>query len=144
MQKLTLLVVCAAVVASGCSRAWAGEKRALGTLVVSDGGSTNNAETGYLDGVAGNRGAFRLETSTHYTIQCDTAAHFSTDTRNTDAGVGVKLAIDQAMPISTQTGPVVIKPTVDGGTYSGGLIAISATAGQTSAVCKVFPLAGNE
>lgn len=143
MKKLALLAM-VVVLATGCvGAAHAGEKPALGTIRVSDGGTTNNAETGYLDGLAAT-GAFRLESNSFYSVQCDTAAYVSTDFRGTDAGVGVKLAADLFLTTNTQYGPVTIKPTVDGGTYTGGLIAISPAVGATSAVCRVFSRRGNE
>lgn len=147
MRKLFLLCVCVAIpVLSGCSKAWA-EPKALGTIRVSDAGSTNNAETGYLDGLSLGWGAFALNACTHYSVQAATGLNVNTDCRNTDAGYGTRLATDQFFTIMTacgSSGQLTISPKVDGGVYRGGLICIAPLAGSSSAVLTVFPSTGNE
>lgn len=148
MRKLGLLYLVAVVGAlylgTRIGDAWAGEGLALGSIRVSDAGTTNNWETGYLDGLATN-GAFQLGLGVPVSIQCEApGAYVATGCRGVDAGRGVKLLTDQMLPVVTQTGGTVIPVTVDGGSYSQGLVCIAPLVGQPAALCRIFPRSGGE
>ena len=150
-----LFLLCLAI----CStHAWAGEDL-IGVILVSDGGSVNNATSGYgsagcATGPAGDRpspngaGAcaqsFRLPTNAPLSIQCNTAAVIKTNAPQADAGDGVRVAIDQFFTTSTRVQGVNVGVTPDGGTYTGGVVAIAPIAGAASAECKVFGRTGAE
>lgn len=145
MRRLFLvlaLLVAAAFSIAHVGAAHAGEPNAIGTIRVSDAGSTNNAETGYGDGLAPN-GSFPLGNNAPYGVQCDSpGALFAVGSRFTDAGLGLKLSTDQFIFTSTPAGGSFIPVKVDGGSYSGGLISIAPIAGQTTAICRIFNTTG--
>lgn len=138
------------------SDAQAGERR-LGTMIVSDAGTVNNATTGYGsagcagtdDGVPGETTpgscdqAFRIPTSAKITVQCDDAAFVAANARGVDAGTGMSVAIAEKLPTSTRPGNVKVA-LPDGGTYYGGVVSIAPAVGSVSARCRVYERDGRE
>ncbi len=142
MKKLVAVLMLVA------TAAWAGE-RFLGVIAVTDGGSSNNAITGY--GLAGCAitvkecsipQAFYIPPSAKLTVICNSVAHLTANRNTTDAGVGMKLAADEKFP--TSTGPAVTVALPDGGTYRGGVLAISPAAGSSGGACGTYERSGTE
>lgn len=128
--------------------AWAGEHY-IGRIVVSDGGTVNNATTGYdSPGCAYSTtpggpacsaaSAFPIGVNTKLTLRCSEACCVSLDRSSTDGGICLEVAAGEKFPTSTQTTGVV-SALPDGGTYVGGLVAITGVCG-----CKVFTRSGTE
>jgi hypothetical protein len=138
------------------SDAQAGERR-LGTMIVSDAGTVNNATTGYGsagcagtdDGVPGETTpgscdqAFRIPTSAKITVQCDDAAIIGVNVRGVDAGTGMPVIANEKFPSSTRAGNVKA-PLPDAGTYYGGVVSIAPAVGAASARCRVYERDGRE
>ncbi len=112
----------------------------------------NNATTGYgsagcartTNGAAACPQAFVVPTSgAPISIQCSTAAFVKVNYAAVDAGDGVKLAADQFFTTTVATNPMRASLS-DGGTYSGGLVAICPVLGSTVAECGVFVRTGKE
>lgn len=152
------------------STAFAGD-RLLGVLLVTDGGTVNNATTGYgsagcsrqqdIMGAGACAQAFPIGTSALLSIQCkDQAAVFAANSSTVDAGTGVKLAADQFLTTSTGSSAITVwglnpdggsinthglpNGMPDGGSYTGGVVSIAPIAGATRAECNVNERAGNE
>ena len=161
-MRKSLIVALLAVL---LSPAYAGE-RLLGTMLVSDGGSVNNATTGYgaagcasqssLGGAGSCPQAFRIGASMLLSVQCVSAAILKVNWYVADAGDGVKLAADQFFTTSTGSGAVVVPSLTlpdgggrivggmpDGGSYVGGVVAIYPVDG-VRAECRVFERHGGE
>ncbi len=134
--------------------AWAGDKL-LGVVLVTDGGTVNNASTGYgsagcasqtslPSGAGACAQAFNIGTSILLSVQCkDQSAMFAANVPTVDAGQGIKLAADQFLTSSTGSSPITVS-LPDGGSYRGGLVAISPIAGGSRAECNIFQRTGNE
>lgn len=147
MQKRALLTVCvvAGVVAllALVPKAYAGEGNALGCIFVADGGSSNNATTGYTLANQNIR-AFDIGTSALLTLECARGpCHVAVGVTNTDAGRGLYMAANEKITSSTGSAGV---PTTkgDGGVYNKGIIAVAQGAGATAAELCVFERLGNE
>lgn len=141
--------------------AWAGDTL-LGVILVSDGGTVSNATTGYgsagcaAQGTSpGGAGAcaqsFRIGCPMLISIQCkDQGAKVAVNQYTVDAGQGVTLAADQFLTDSTGScvyvppGTVARAGVLDGGFYTGGVVAISPLAGAARAECNVYSRVGNE
>lgn len=129
--------------------AWAGETF-IGNIYVSDGGTVSNATTGY--GSAGcaystqsgpacaTDQAFPIGTNVKLTLQPDSACCVSVNRATTDGGICTGLTAGQLFPTSTATTPVTATQS-DGGTYSGGIISITAS---PSCRLRVFTRSGTE
>jgi hypothetical protein len=123
---------------------YAGEPNAIGCMVVSDGGSVNNATTGYASATGGPAAAFDLGGPILITLQCMTGpCSVAVGVNATDAGRGLYLGAKEK--ITSSIGAQVPNvPLPDGGTYRGGLVALAAGEGASSARLCVFPRTGNE
>ncbi len=133
--------------------AWAGETL-LGRIYVNDAGTVSNASTGYgsagcaLQTSPSGAGAcdqsFPIGLGVKLTIQCDDIAHVSVNRATTDAGTGLKVAVDVMFPTSVSSSPISVSPLPDGGAYFGGIVSIAPAAGATSARCDVYARSGTE
>lgn len=147
MQKRALLAVCvvAGVVAllALVPKAYAGEGNALGCIFVADGGSSNNATTGYTLANT-NIQAFDIGTSTLLTLQCSRGpCHVAVGAAVTDAGRGLYMAANEKITSSTGSSPVVTLKG-DAGAYRGGIVSVAQGAGAVAAEVCVFPRSGTE
>lgn len=148
MRKLAWLVVCVAVAAAVLSfapDAHAGEKNALGCIFVADGGSSNNATTGY--NIANqNIRAFDIGTSSLITIQCLTGpCHVAVGEATTNSSRGLYLASLEKITSSTSTTKVQTTK-ADGGAYNNAIVSVAQsnpTSATPATVC-VFERLGNE
>lgn len=128
--------------------AWAGETF-IGNIYVSDGGTVSNATTGY--GSAGcaysttsgpacaTDQAFPIGANVKLTLQPDSACCVSVNRATTDGGICTGLTAGQLFP--TSTGQAVTTTQSDGGTYTGGIVSITAT---PSCRLRVFTRSGTE
>ncbi len=146
--------------------AWAGETL-LGVLLASDGGSVNNANTGYgsagcapqgsVNGAGACAQAFQVPASTPISIQCSTAASVKVNAPAVDAGDGIRVVADQFLTSSTATTSKFLGPSnlpdaglitsngvPDGGWYYGGLVSCSPIAGASTCRCNIYQRQGNE
>ena len=146
MRKLALLAVCVA------GPALAGETllgvafaegKSLGRIFVSDGGTVSNVTTGYdtpCESTSCDK-AFPIPTTSKITTQCDVAVYYDSAECAVDGGHGTRLTADQLYPDST--GSSIVCRRADGGSYSGGVVAIRPISGAT-ARCIVKPRRGTE
>lgn len=143
-----LLFGCAAfgatlAVLSFAGHAHAGEPNALGCIFVADGGSENNATTGY--NVANqNVRAFDLGTNQPITLQCMRGpCNVAVGDIATDAGRGLWMAANEKI---TSSLGAQAKTTLkgDAGVYTGGIVSVVQGAGATAAELCVFSRNGNE
>lgn len=156
-SKALLLIALASF--TGAGLAWAGEggltlnSPLLGRILASDGGTANNANTGYLTaGCSTTEGscdqAFPIPANQKITIQCDEAAIVAANRRWTDAGTGIALTAGQIFPTSTAAQSVTYfgigGRTDDAGTYTGGMVSIAPAVGASSARCRVYLRSGTE
>ncbi len=127
--------------------AWAGETF-LGRIYVSDGGTVNNATTGYLSagcsrqqdpaGAGACDQAFPLGTGIKLLIQSpDSDCCVSTNRATTDAGICFRVTANQMLPLSLSNSP---QPTSlpDGGSYNLGLVSIAPTPGNSACRLNIF------
>lgn len=147
MRKLALLAVCVAGVVAGLALlpgdAHAGEPNAFGCIFVADGGSSNNATTGYTLANT-NIQAFDIGTSTLLTLQCSRGpCHVAVGAAVTDAGRGLYMAANEKITSSTGSSPVVTLKG-DAGAYRGGIVSVAQGAGAVAAEVCVFPRSGTE
>ena len=138
MKNLMLLAAVAALVALSptcVESAFAGEIY-LGTIAVTDAGSTNNGLTAT---------PFYINPQALLTIQCDAGAYVITDrvtVGTADSGPGVLLNAGQAFPTSNN-GPHNLTQR-DGGIQSNaGIVAVKPASGTTVG-CDVSSRKGNE
>lgn len=136
-----------AVLALLATSAWAGEQL-LGVILVSDGGTANNASTGYGSAgcVVGGAcyQAFRVPAPSPLSVQCDQAASVVVNKALADAGEGIQVGALQFLTTSTAVTPCRVALLPDGGSYVGGCVAIAPAAGAASATCRVWSRQGNE
>lgn len=149
MKRLLLAGVLCVGLVVGISKVHAGEGGAvtgsaglIGMIMVQDGGTISNIDTGYNNGNYPNA-AFNLSVANQkLTIQCDQAAYVLTDQNGVDAGNGIKLAADEKLTTSINSiGRTWTK--LDGGSYTGGIVSIAPVSGAT-AICKVWSRTGLE
>ncbi len=132
-------------------KAWAGESY-IGTILASDAGSSNNFMTGYLSaGCSTETGvcpqAFKIPINTPISIQCDEAAVVSVNEVWADAGRGIAVPAGALLTSSTNGGVTytgIGGRVDDAGTKTGGVVAVTAGAGTSSARCRIFKRVGNE
>lgn len=139
---LTFVAIATALLL-GVPVAHAGEPNNLGCIFVADGGSSNNATTGY--GLASPLvAAFDLGTNQPITLQC-LAGPCSVAVGNaaTDAGRGLWMA-DKEKITSSLGSLAVTTFRADGGVYTGGIVSVAQASGATSAQLCVFSRNGNE
>lgn len=128
---------------SFANHAHAGEPNALGCIFVADGGSENNATTGY-NVVNQNVRAFDLGTNQPITLQCMRGpCHVAVGDVATDAGRGLYLS---ALEKITSSIGAQAKTTLrgDAGVYTGGIVSVAQGSGATAAELCVFGRLGNE
>ncbi len=136
-------------------------------MLVSDGGSVNNASTGYgtagcsrqqdINGAGACDQAFVIGANNKLTLQAVDALYVSVNRTTTDAGIGMLLSAGQMFPTSVSALAVYVGPLLfpdagirsiggmpDGGEYSGGVVTISPAVGATSARLNVYTRAGTE
>ncbi len=128
----------------------AGEKY-LGTITVSDAGTSTNRTTGYRAYTTTE--SFVIAPPAKISIQCDNDAMIGTDVSGCDAGKCVRIGANQLFPTSVDTARNLTGCgwNSDGGTgcvavtYSGGWLAVGtpADAGPL-AICRVFSRSGQE
>lgn len=143
-----LFLGCAALgatlaVFSFANRAHAGEPNNLGCIFVADGGSSNNATTGY--GLASPLvAAFDLGTNQPITMQCLAGpCSVAVGSAATDAGRGLWMADKEK--ITSSIGALAVTTfRADGGVYTGGIVSVAQASGATSAQLCVFSRNGNE
>lgn len=123
---------------------WAGEKFPFaadgvtpgtgpGVLVVSDGGTVNNWNTGGQQ--------FALSASDKLTVQCpDAGAWVLTDVTSCSAGRCIYLPAGQALATSINSNKTATR--IDGGSVTGGLVAIRPEG--AAATCNVWLRTGTE
>ena len=123
------------------SAAWAGE-RYLGTIYAADGGSINNATTGYGYAASNGAAAFTVPTPALLSVWCSAASAVAVNVATVDAGTGVPVAASQFF--TTSTTKAITVSAADGGTYTGGVVAAINTPGVAATQCRVFERKGNE
>ncbi len=146
MRKLVALVLLVSSVAI------AGEVL-IGSLTVTDAGSTTNRTNGNINSNVGN---FVIQPLTLVSIQCDQETLVITDAAGCDAGTCIDLGAKQFLTTSVNTSKTLSArawnwdagsqaisalPVV---TYTGGWMAIAAPAGQAVSYCRVFVRKGDE
>lgn len=125
--------------------AWGGE-RLLGTMIVSDGGSTTNRCTGT---------PFTVNSLSKLSIQCDSTAYVLTDVAGCDGGTCIVVAAAQFLTTSVNQTKTLTCHSLnpDGGvvtglpvTYNGGWVAMGAPAAAAAApvTCRVYERKGDE
>ena len=138
MKNLMLLAAVAALVALSptcVESAFAGEIY-LGTIAVTDAGSTNNGLTAT---------PFYINPQALLTIQCDAGAYVITDrvtVGTADSGPGVLLNAGQAFPTSIN-GPKNLTLRDAGVQANAGIVAVKPASGTTVG-CDVYSTKGNE
>ncbi len=147
-----LLVVAALALLPSCSSAWAGETF-IGQIYVWDGGSANNAITGYgaagctrqtdPEGAGSCDQAFAIGQANKITVQAVGACCVSVNRATTDAGLCLLLADGEKFPSSTAAKPIPAS-LPDAGSYLGALVTITPPAGAGACRLKVFTRAGTE
>ncbi len=131
----------------------------IGTIIVTDGGTSSNRTTGYTNSNYGiSTKAFSVPAPNgKISIQCDEDAWVCTNRAGCDAGVGVAITAGQLFPTttvaqSTQSGQSM-NPDAGVGqasgftvTYYGGHVSIAPnnTDAGCTAVCRVYTRSGNE
>lgn len=165
-----LLVFAALALLPSCSSAWAGETF-IGRIYVSDGGSVNNATTGYGSagcarqtdpgGAGACDQAFPIGVGTKLTVQAVEACCVSVNRASTDAGLCMLLAAAEKFPTSVSSSQVSVGPLnvlqsdggvvfanagglPDGGSYLGAVLSITPPAGASSCHLNVFTRSGTE
>lgn len=146
MKRLVFGILAALVGAAALTVArvaHAGEPNAFGCIFVADGGSSNNATTGYTLANT-NIQAFDIGTSTLLTLQCSRGpCHVAVGAAVTDAGRGLYMAANEKITSSTGSSAVVTLKG-DAGTYRGGIVSVAQGAGAAAAEVCVFTRSGAE
>lgn len=126
--------------------AWAGDIQ-LGIIMVTDAGTTNNANTGYGWAFCGTEPscaqAFPIVANDLVTLQAITACVVAVDRVTNDAGIGLELAAGEKIT-SSMGGNIRSYTKADGGTYSGAIISVAPAPGSATCSLKVSKRKGNE
>ncbi len=151
MRKLTAVLVLLA------SAAWGGD-RLLGVILASDGGTVNNANTGYgsagcvddLYGAAACPKAFAIAEFQFIDVQCRQDTIVRVNAPHADAGNGMLISAGQIFPsstgkaISVRAAASMAGGLPDGGSTVTALVSIQPVPGASVSECAINGRNGNE